>query len=127
MCVAYCTSDAFTGATENRTGDWFFRGSNVIDGALSLLVDTLGLGAVPGGELVFGGTSAGGRGAMASLDSVAAHFSKAKLRQGISVAVYPVAVVGALNSPLWVDVQPMYVKASSRDRMRGSLRSLVVS
>ena len=103
--VAYCSSDAWLGdvsaaQTLAANGfDWSFRGRRIIRATLDLLASDLGLGAAsPTGaaqhRLLFGGCSAGGRGAMFNLDRVAA------------LAPAGVTVSGLLDSPLWINVAP---------------------
>ena len=72
--LAYCSSDAWAGdvgAADNSFG-FNFRGQRIIQATLSLLVSNNGLGSQAGHRLLFGGCSAGSRGAMFNLDSVQA-------------------------------------------------------
>jgi len=55
-----------------------------------------GMGAAPGHRLLFGGCSAGARGAMFTLDYV-----QAMVPSGVEVR-------GLLDSPLWIDVPPLH-------------------
>jgi O-palmitoleoyl-L-serine hydrolase len=68
--LRYCTGDAHMGNRDAsaQTFGFNFHGSRTVAAALSLLVEQHGLGSRPGQTLLFGGGSAGGRGAMANLD-----------------------------------------------------------
>ena len=70
--LAYCSSDAWAGdvGATNSTFGFSFRGQRIIQAALTLLVSNNGLGNTLGHRLLFGGCSAGSRGAMFNLDSV---------------------------------------------------------
>ena len=104
--VRYCTSDAHWGNTE--ACEWSgapmqFRGRVVVRAVIDHLVTARGLGAaLAAGDgtarhlLVFGGTSAGARGAMAHLDTLPTLLGAA--------AAANTRVVGMLDSPLWLDM-----------------------
>jgi hypothetical protein len=68
--LRYCTGDAHMGnrAASKDSFGWNFKGQKTIEAALAILVKEHGLGSKPGQTLLFGGGSAGGRGAMANLD-----------------------------------------------------------
>jgi O-palmitoleoyl-L-serine hydrolase len=106
--VPYCSSDSWIGdvsaaQTEAVYGfAWSFRGRRILAAALNLLSSQLGLGAAAMGassatphRLLLGGCSAGARGAMFNLDAVAGH------------APGSVSVQGLLDSPLWINTQPI--------------------
>ena len=63
--LRYCTSDGYLG---NRTGPlgWHFRGRSVLAATVEEMV-ALGMGSVPGTTLLYGGCSAGSRGASDNL------------------------------------------------------------
>jgi len=92
--VPYCTSDAHMGNREasSDTNGWHFRGATVVKSVLKSVVNDQGLGKAPNTKLVFGGGSAGARGAMTHLDSVAAEMPS------------QVEVLGFLDSNMWLDV-----------------------
>mmetsp|Transcript_82332 Transcript_82332/g.207767 ORF Transcript_82332/g.207767 Transcript_82332/m.207767 type:complete len:441 (-) Transcript_82332:149-1471(-) len=97
--VRYCTSDAHMGNAE--AFGLQFRGARVVQAVLSDLVATRGLGSDQHGGrqlLIFGGGSAGSRGAMVHLDYVPSMLGKASQN---------VDIVGFLDSPLWLDIQPL--------------------
>lgn len=92
LYVPYCTSDAHVG--NGMLGDWQFRGKKVVEAVLADAARNLGMGLVEGTRLVFGGGSAGGRGALVWLDAVA---------KSVPTTV---SVVGFLDSPYYLDLQP---------------------
>jgi hypothetical protein len=94
--VPYCSSDAWVGDTV--VGGYSFAGQRIVAAVLRSLVSQHGLGASAGQRLLFSGCSAGARGAMFTLDYVP---------EMLASAQWPVAVTGLLDSPLWIDVQPM--------------------
>lgn len=117
--IEYCTSDAHMGDTDGtdfydadvssgsvstwgwtdpRDGQfkpWQFRGARVVKAAIHSLVATKGLGSHTATTLLFGGTSAGGRGAMTHLDHLPEMMGPA--------AAARTAVYGFLDSPLHLD------------------------
>lgn len=96
--VSYCTSDAHMG---NTTAFGFqFRGHPVVQSVLRDLVDRRGLGSRGSGSkgrdlLIFGGGSAGARGAMVHLDYV---------QEMLGAAGAHVDVVGFLDSNFDIEV-----------------------
>lgn len=84
--VPYCTSDAYMG--DGAFGPWQFRGARIVR---AVLKDLRTRGLRPGSRLIFGGGSAGSRGAMVLLDEVT------KMLPGIQVH-------GFLDSPYWIDI-----------------------
>ncbi|KAJ1459435.1 Pectinacetylesterase-domain-containing protein [Pelagophyceae sp. CCMP2097] len=95
--VPYCTSDAFMGdvaASPDSLG-MHFRGHRVVEAVFANLVAKRGLGASSGQTVIFGGGSAGARGAMVHLDGISDLVA--------STARRPEHVIGFLDSPLWVD------------------------
>lgn len=104
--IGYCSSDAWVGnsnpadnalnATLNAAGTygWFFKGQRIIEATLAVLEQDFGLGSVPNSRLLFGGCSAGARGAMFNLDYVP------------DMVPDTVDVRGFFDSPLWVYVAP---------------------
>ena len=90
--VRYCSSDAWMGNTFMWQEE--FRGAPTIYAVFDDLMTNMGLAA--GAKLLFGGCSAGARGAMVHLDNVVAMLAK----EGIEAR-------GLLDSGLWIDVQPV--------------------
>lgn len=96
--LRYCTSDGHMGNKKaNDDIPFFFRGAKVVQAMISSLTEDQGLTA--GDQLIFGGHSAGGRGAMVHLDQVAE-------------SLPDVSVVGLLDSPLYMDLMPLYESLS---------------
>ena len=95
--VAYCSSDAWAGdaGPDGNPMGWQFRGQRIVNATFRTLAEQHGFGAMPHTRVIFGGCSAGSRGAMFNLDVVAN-----------TVVPKGVQVLGFLDSPLWVDVQP---------------------
>lgn len=91
--IKYCTSDGYLG---NRTGPmgWHFRGRAVLQATIEELVK-MSMGAVSGTRLLYGGCSAGGRGAGYAIDWLQ------------TILPRTVSLRGFLDSPLWVDLQPI--------------------
>jgi len=100
--VAYCTSDGHMGDAE--AWGMQFRGDRVIKSVFRDLVSVHGLGG--GSErdvLIFGGQSAGSRGAMIHLDYVSSMMGDAAKN---------VDVHGFLDSPYWLDIWPFPAKGN---------------
>jgi len=102
--VAYCTSDGHMGDAD--AWGMHFRGARVVRNVLQDLVKRHGLGSGKGGEdlLIFGGQSAGSRGAMVHLDYVPEMLGPK--------AAENVKVVGFLDSPYWLDIWPFPAKGN---------------
>lgn len=94
--VPYCTSDGHMGDKEAFGRQ--FRGARVIRAVFQDLVRRHGLGRNKNQRVIFGGQSAGGRGAMVHLDYVPEMMG--------AIAARNVEVVGLLDSPLWIDIPP---------------------
>lgn len=90
--LGYCTSDIYLGDTgaSDATWGWHFRGEQVVRSTFTKLIDEFGLGASEGHRLVFGGSSAGARGAAVWMD----HFNEL-----LSGAPFPVQAWGFLDTP----------------------------
>lgn len=92
--VPYCTSDAHMGNASAM--GYQFRGHVVVQAVLRDLVERRGLGSGANRDLlVFGGGSAGARGAMVHLDYVG---------EMLGHPASQVDVIGFLDSNYWVDV-----------------------
>ena len=95
--LGYCTSDAYVG--DASAFGYQFRGQRVVAAAIKALVQTHGMGARGLNErLLFGGCSAGARGAMFNADSVPDLVTAAG---GANVQTQVM-----LDSSYWIDVQP---------------------
>ena len=105
--VPYCTSDAFVANTSAFGRQ--FRGLAVVAAVLEEMVQTHGFGASTAKHtLIFGGKSAGGRGAMVLLDSIR---EMLPLAPAVRAAV---EVRGLLDSPLWLDIEPLHAGTGPR-------------
>jgi acetyl esterase/lipase len=96
--IKYCSSDSWFGdaGASAATFNFSFRGARIVSAAVTALVSAHGLGASGRPErLLFAGCSAGGRGVLTNLDSVAAAVPS------------NVQVQGLLDAAAWVDVQPI--------------------
>lgn len=96
--VKYCSSDSWFGdaPASPATYGYAFRGARIVSAVIGALTQYNGLGASGQAErLLFSGCSAGGRGALVNLDTVAA------------LAPPNVRVQGFLDAAAWVDVQPI--------------------
>ena len=93
--LGYCSSDAWMGdaAASSATFGYAFRGQRIISATMADLQARHGMSA--GADIVFGGCSAGARGAMMNLDNIQA------------MAPAGSTVKGLLDSGLWVDVEPI--------------------
>jgi len=96
--LQYCSSDSWLGdaGPSAATFNYSFRGSRIVSTVVTALAAHNGLGASGAQErLLFAGCSAGGRGVLQNLDSVAA------------LAPPNVRVQGLLDAAAWVDVPPI--------------------
>ncbi|XP_022226370.2 palmitoleoyl-protein carboxylesterase NOTUM [Drosophila obscura] len=74
VLIPYCSSDSWSGTrmepdTSDRENSWRFMGALFLRQVIADLIP-LGLGRVPGGELLLVGSSAGGLGVMLNLDRI---------------------------------------------------------
>lgn len=95
--LKYCSSDSWLGdvGAGPSTFDYNFRGARIVNATVTALRALHGMGSVAGTQLVLGGCSAGGRGAIMLLDGVA----QSLLGTGIAVS-------GFFDAAAWVDVEP---------------------
>lgn len=97
--VGYCTSDAYAGTVDTSSVGFAFRGRAVVTAVIDDLVTNRGLGNVSGTHVLYGGCSAGARGAMFNTDDVWAQLKKAL---GKNLARY-----GALlDSGFYQEIEP---------------------
>ena len=92
--VPYCSSDGHMGNFGyNENINFTMNGKQIVEAVFHTLEEIFSLND-PNSTVLFGGTSAGARGAMVHLDHVASNLlPRAK-------------VMGYLDSPMWVDVDP---------------------
>lgn len=74
VLIPYCSSDSWSGTrtepdTSDRENSWRFMGALILRQVIAELIP-VGLGRVPGGELMLVGSSAGGMGVMLNLDRI---------------------------------------------------------
>ncbi|EDV52191.1 palmitoleoyl-protein carboxylesterase NOTUM [Drosophila erecta] len=74
VLIPYCSSDSWSGTrtepdTSDRENSWRFMGALILRQVIAELIP-VGLGRVPGGELLLVGSSAGGLGVMLNLDRI---------------------------------------------------------
>jgi len=106
--VKSCSNDAFMGDKpaaiasqvpfEQRQpgSSWHFRGRRIIEAVFADLKKRTGLGERFGDRVVYGGCSAGARGAMVTLDRIA----------GTPSLVGKAGLIGLMDSGLWVPISP---------------------
>jgi hypothetical protein len=103
--------------TKNVAGGdgWAFKGQRIIEATLAVLVAHMGLGAPSAGtsRLLFGGCSAGARGALFNAD-----FLAPMLPPSVELRVF-------LDSPLWVDIEPLNLGTVSLQTQTQSVFALV--
>jgi len=102
--VRTCSNDAFLGdrspqeaaaADRREPGPgWHFRGRRILEATFTDLQRRTGLGSQAGDLVLYGGCSSGGRGALVTLDHLAASF------------VGRADLVGLLDCPLWMPIKP---------------------
>jgi len=90
--LLYCSSDAFMG--NGNFGSWTFRGSNLVYDFIRVMRSRHNLSSRS--TVIFGGASAGARGAMVLVDElVRDHFPTKR-------------VLALLDSPYWIDKRPLF-------------------
>ncbi|KAH8342952.1 hypothetical protein KR059_002165 [Drosophila kikkawai] len=102
VLIPYCSSDSWSGTrTEPDTRDpensWRFMGALILKQVIAELIP-VGLGRVPGGELLLVGSSAGGLGVMLNLDRIRDFLVNEKQLQ--------VTVRGVSDSGWFLDREP---------------------
>jgi Pectinacetylesterase len=90
--VRYCSSDAWMGNVV--AWDEYFYGAPTVYAVFEDLMANMGLAS--GAQVLFGGCSAGARGALVHLDNIASWMS-----------TYGIEVRGLLDSGLWIDYVPL--------------------
>ena len=138
MYLPYCSSDAWVGNAGPESNDFgfSFRGQRILEAALHQLQEgvnvttldvirfanhthathtvTSSYALTASSKVLFGGCSAGSRGAMFSLDYV----------QAMLPAGAP-PVLGFLDSPMWVDLEPLYPDIVSLENETQQIFNLV--
>ena len=116
--MGYCSSDAWIGDVGPESNDWGwagFRGQRIVAATLAALAQNFSMGTTPGrsDRLLFSGCSAGARGAMFTADYV-----QAMVPRGMEVRAF-------LDSPLWVDEQPLLSDITSLENETQAVYELV--
>tara|TARA_B100000575_G_scaffold96634_1_gene77076 strand:- start:2561 stop:3700 length:1140 start_codon:yes stop_codon:yes gene_type:complete len=115
--LRYCSSDAFMADTDVDFGDGIhipFRGYAILKALLVELVVKRGMGARSGTKLVFGGQSAGSRGAMMHLDYLPSMLAEIRRSEGRSADIVAnTQIYGFLDSPMHLDMPGYYPTPSS--------------
>ena len=111
--AAYCSSDGWAGdvGASAATFGWNFRGQQIIAAIVADLVARQGLAG--GADVLFGGCSAGARGAMVNLD-----FIQPMLPAGCTLR-------GLLDSGLWLDLNPPDTAEDSLQAQTQAIYALV--
>ena len=113
--VTYCSSDSWIGDGENY--GFQFRGARIVSAVLASLVSVHGMGnAGPGEKLVFGGCSAGGRGAMYNLDYIPGILA--------GLGATEVTTVGLMDAALWIDIDPMLPSITSQQCQTAAMANM---
>lgn len=102
--VPYCSSDGWIGnSTQSDTNNEliYFKGQSIVITVLAELKRLFGFGVSGRDHLILSGCSAGGRGAMNTLDSLPSICS--------SLGIEVESIVGVLDSPLWIEMDPLDV------------------
>ncbi|XP_054734852.1 palmitoleoyl-protein carboxylesterase NOTUM [Anastrepha obliqua] len=99
VLVPYCSSDSWSGtrSTIDETAEWRFMGAVIIRQVIAELIP-LGLGRVPGAELLLVGSSAGGLGVMLNLDRITNYLQRERKLM--------VTVRGVSDSGWFLDREP---------------------
>jgi len=105
----YCSSDGWAGSAAAAPPTGFaFRGHNIVTAIFSDLAARQGLGAAAGTRVLYGGCSAGARGALFNLDRVAFDLLPSLVPAGNLARVG-----GLLDSAFWMALTPLDAKAVS--------------
>ena len=105
----YCSSDGWAGSAAAAPPTGFaFRGHDIVAAIFADLAAAQGLGAAAGTRVLYGGCSAGARGALFNLDRVAFELLPALVPSGNLERVG-----GLLDSAFWMDLTPLDSGATS--------------
>jgi hypothetical protein len=98
----YCSSDAWSGNRDNNNPTGFhFRGHKIVDAIFNEAIQAHGMGSSANTQVIYGGCSAGARGALFNLDRIGT-FLQQTLPSG-HLAAYG----GLLDSAFWIDMPPL--------------------
>jgi hypothetical protein len=101
--VPYCSSDGWAGnvGPNPAVRGWSFRGHDIVTALIAEATGTLGMGAVKGTRVMYGGCSAGARGALFNIDRMGSILTNALPAGNLA------RFGGLLDSCFWVDQEPM--------------------
>ena len=100
----YCSSDGWAGsAAAAPPTNFAFRGHDIVAAIFADLAASHGLGSVANTRVLYGGCSAGARGALFNLDRVAFEVLPSLVSGSGSFA----RIGGLLDSAFWVDLTPL--------------------
>lgn len=98
--VPYCSSDGWSGSTQSNNNEcgFYFNGHDIVTAVIQEVVKTHNLGSNSGTRVMYGGCSAGARGALFNIDRVEALLNTLVPSGNIEF------FGGLLDSCLWVDL-----------------------
>jgi len=108
--VMYCSSDGWMGRSNLGPLNYTFQGSYIVEAVIQDLISRFGLGEDPVREttLIFGGQSAGARGAMVNIDFISNFVSSRTNAR----------VIGWLDSPYWLPIDTVVDEISLLEQTR---------
>jgi hypothetical protein len=117
--VPYCTSDGWIGSTVTNENEcnFFFNGKDVVTAVIEEAVSTLDLGSTTNTKVMYGGCSAGARGALFNIDRV----------ETLLNTLVPGKVSkfgGLLDSCLWVDIPQL--NTSKQESFQNQTAAVVI-
>lgn len=94
--IKYCSSDSWFGdaGASPSTFGYNFRGSRIVSATVTALMQYNGMGSEPNTKFLLAGCSAGGRGVMGNIDTVAAMLPN------------NIQFTGFIDAAAWVDIDP---------------------
>jgi hypothetical protein len=100
----YCSSDGWSGniGASNVPFNFNFRGAEIVTAIFKDLASKHGMGSTTGTRIMYGGCSAGARGALFNLDRIATLVNSNALFPRANLAAFG----GLLDSAFWVDIPP---------------------
>ena len=97
--IRYCSSDAYAGNVTASWGNFEFRGTVIAHSIIADLITAQGLGSLPDTQVMYGGCSAGARGALFNGDAV---HEQLKAALGSNLVRYGVL----FDSGFYIDIPP---------------------
>jgi len=117
--VPYCSSDGWAGSTmdNNNECSFYFNGHDIVTAVIEEAVTAHGLGSNPGTRVMYGGCSAGARGALFNIDRVDA------LLNNLVTSGNIIKFGGLLDSCLWVDIPQL--NSSTQESFQNQTKAVV--